>query len=266
MSENPQQNKPKETDKKSWLTPRRLAWIVFLCAVLLAAVAAAVLPGKGSGITLPNGSAPEQAAVTEETQYRLTNADITKENVQRVIASLKRPEMYSASVTNTLYWNGAWNQINAVQYVRDGVCLTAYHDASGNAERFEAVKDAAYYAWRRGGSVQYSGATGIVSADATGMIPTYETVIQEEATDITQAGLRTVSGESCIYVTVQDAATGYSLTYWVSTVSGLLVQADYTHNGELVRSVVVDQVQEVEPSASLFVMPDGTSLLPEDAR
>ena len=71
-----------------------------------------------------------------------------------------------------------------------------------------------------------------------------------------------MNGESCIYVTVADANTGYSLTYWVSAVSGLLVQADYTRGSELVRSVVVSDIQQEEPAASLFVLPDSTSLLP----
>lgn len=262
-SENRNEQGKTDGKKKLRLTPRKAAWIAFLCVVLLAVFAAAVLPGKSAKITLPQGSAAGQAVVTENTQYHLANADITKENVQQVIATLERPDMYSASVTNTLYWNGAWNQIHAVQYVRDGVCLTEYDDTSGNAERFEAVKDNVYYAWRRGGTAQYSGVAGTVSADASSMIPTYETVIEEAPANISEAGLRTVNGESCIYVTVSDQATGYSLTYWVSTVSGLLVQADYNHNGELVRSVVVDNIQQVEPPALLFVMPNGTSLLPE---
>lgn len=267
MSEKPEnKNEPAQTEKKNKLrlTSHRVAWIVFLCVVLLAVLAAVVLPGESAGITLPQGSAVERDVATENTKYHLTNADITKENVQQVIASLERPDMYSASVTNTLYWNGAWNQIHAVQYVRDGICLTEYNDASGNAERFEAVKDGIYYAWRRGGTAQYSGAAGTVSADASSMIPTYETVVEEDPANINEAGLRTINGESCIYVTVSDQTTGYSLTYWVSTVSGLLVQADYNHNGELARSVVVDNIQQVEPSASLFVMPNGTSLLPEE--
>ena len=266
MSEKPENSttRGKATKKeKLWLTPRRITWIIFLCAVMIAAIVAAALPGKSSGIILPDGSAVRPSVVTEKTQYHLTNADITKENVQRVIESLERPTAYSASVTNTLYWNGAWNQIHAVQYVRDGVYLTEYYDTSGNAERFEAVKDHMYYAWRRGSATQYSGAAGTVSADATSMIPTYETVIEEESANIIEAGLRTVNGESCIYVTVNNPATGYNLTYWVSTVTGLLVQADYTRNDELVRSVVVDNIQQTEPSAALFVMPNGASLLPE---
>lgn len=250
---------------KKTITPRRTAWIIFFGALALAVFFAAALPGGSSGIVLPDGSAADaHDVITEQTEYRLTGADITKDNVQQVIASLARPSAYSASVTNTLYWDGDWKEIQAVQYVRDGVCLTEYDDAEGNAEQFEAVSGDKYYAWRRGGSAQYSGSTGTVSADDIGMIPTYETVIEEETESILEAGLRTVSGESCIYVTVADAETGYSLTYWVSTVSGLLVQADYTCGSELVRSVVIDDIQQEPPAASLFVMPDGNSLLSEE--
>lgn len=248
--------------QKSGLTPRRIAWCIFLGAIVIAVALAVVLPDSGARIQLPAGSAAASSAVTEKPNYELTDTDISTENVQQVIASLTRPAAYSASVSNTLYWNGDWKEIHAIQYVRDGVCLTEYRDASGNAERMEAVNGDRYYAWRRDSATYYTGSTGTVSADDTGMIPTYETVIAEEPASITEAGLRTVNGESCIYVTVADANTGYSLTYWVSAVSGLLVQADYTRGSELVRSVVVSDIQQEEPAASLFVLPDSTSLLP----
>ena len=254
----------KKEEKGNGLTLRRAAWIVFFAALVLAVVVAALLPG-GSGIVLPEGSGTARDVITEQTGYSLTGADITKENVQQVIASLARPEAYVASVTNTLYWNGAWKEIQARQYVRDGVSLTAYSDAEGNTERFQAVSGDRYSAWRRGSTAQYSGSTGTVSADDIGMIPTYETVVNADPANITEDGLRTVSGVSCIFVTVSDPATNYQLTYWVSTVSGLLIQADYTRGGELIRSVVIDDIQQKIPPASLYLLPDGTSLLPQDA-
>ncbi|MCD8356128.1 MAG: hypothetical protein LUE11_06115 [Clostridia bacterium] len=243
---------------------RHTGLIVFACAVLLAVVLALCLGGKGSGIALPAGSA-ELYDVTEQTGYQRTDANITVDNVQQVIASMRRPDAYTASVTNTLYWSGSWETIYAMQYVRDGVCLTGYFNSEGNMERYEAVKDDIYYAWRNGGATQYSGSAGTVSADDMSMIPTYETVVQEEKTDILAAGERTVNGEACIYVTVNDTDTGYSLTYWVSAVSGLLVQADYNRGSELVRSVVIDNIQQEEPMEALFLLPDGSSLLANEA-
>lgn len=244
---------------------RRTVWAVFCAAVVLALLCAAALPGGNAGIVLPEGDgADAHDIITEQTQYQLTRTDISTENVQQVVASLARPEAYSASVTNTLYWSGAWKEIHAVQYVRDGVYLTEYRDANGNSTRFEAVRDGNYYAWQRAGATQYSGATGTVSSDDLSMIPTYETLVEADARTITEAGLRTVNGVSCIYATVDNAENGYQLTYWISTVSGLLVQADYTRGSELVRSVVVDEMEQEQPPASLFLLPDGTSLLPAD--
>ena len=233
-------------------------------AIVLAAVCAFLLPNSQKEIILPDGSgtAGYHDVVTEQTEYRLTDTDITTDNVQQVIESLARPSAYIASITNTLYWDDKWDEIQAVQYVRDGVSLTQYNDAMGNAERFEAVHDGKCYAWRNGSKTQYSGAAGTVSSDDISMIPTYETVVQEEKAAITEAGLRTVSGVPCIYVTVADSKTGYQLTYWISTVNGLLIQADYTKGSTLVRSVVMNDIRLEMPSESLFTMPNGTSLLP----
>ncbi|MDO4174373.1 MAG: hypothetical protein Q4D42_06380 [Eubacteriales bacterium] len=244
--------------------PRHVGLIVFVCAVALAAMSAFLLGGTKTGVTLPTGTT-ENISVTEKTGYRRTDAKITVDNVQQVIESLSRPEAYSASVVNTLYWTGDWESINVMQYVRDGTCLNAYFDADGNIDRYQAIRDGKYYTWRNGGTTQYIASTGGVSADDASMIPTYETVVNEEKDDIIAAGERTVDGESCIYVTVHDEQTDYNLTYWVSTVSGLLIQADYNRSGELVRSVVVNNIKREEPAKALFQLPDGSSLLSSDA-
>lgn len=260
------ENKSSAAGTHKKLTFRQKVGGIVTGSIVFAVIMAALLPGSDSRIVLPSENAATEYhdIVTEQTEYRLADTDITVDNVQQVIESLERPSAYTAPITNTLYWSGAWKEIELVQYVRDGICLTQYNDSDGNAERFEAIKEEVYYAWRRGSDTQYSGAVGAVSADDISMIPTYETVIREDKENITEAGLRTVAGVSCIYVTVADTETGYNLTYWISTVNGLLIQADYTKDGELVRSVVVDEIELEIPAASLFVLPNGTSLLPDE--
>ena len=44
----------------------------------------------------------------------------------------------------------------------------------------------------------------------------------------------------------------------------MLVQADYTRDGQLARSVVVSDIVRETPAAALYVLPDGTSLLPDE--
>ncbi len=244
------------------ISPRRACVGIAVFSAVVAVAIAVAVPNTEATITLPDKTPVMQDVVTEQQRYRLTDADINEENVQRVIASLVRPDAYSATVTNTLYWNADWQEIKATQYVRDDVCLTEFYNDEEIAERYSATKDDEYYAWRRGAQTYYNGPAGMISADDSSMIPTYETVVGEETDSIVDAGLRTVNGESCIYVTVTDSETGYNLTYWVSTVSGLLVQADYVRGSQLVRSVVVDEIVQRIPSKSLFLLPDDTSLLP----
>lgn len=257
MEEKTQAQKEKSPKRK------HAGLIVFACAVLLAIILAVCLTGKPRhAITLPTGSA-DVSAEKEQAGYQLKDTNITVDNVQQVIASMKRPSSYSASVTNTLYWSGSWQKINATTYVRDGISVTEYKNAQGTADHYIAIRDNLYYAWRSGSTAQYTASTGSISADDTSMIPTYETVVSADKQSIAAAGERTVNGESCIYVTVQ-ADNGYSLTYWVSTVSGLLIQADYTKEGDLVRSVVLDNIQSKEPDDAWFQLPDGTNLLEKE--
>ena len=47
----------------------------------------------------------------------------------------------------------------------------------------------------------------------------------------------------------------------MSTVTGLLVQADYSRGDEIVRSVSVTAVNTETPEKELFELPDGTQVL-----
>ena len=120
MEEKTQAQKEKSPKRK------HVGLIVFACAVLLAIILAVCLTGTPRhAITLPTGSA-DVSAGKEQAGYQLKDTNITVDNVQQVIASMKRPSSYSASVTNTLYWSGSWQKINATTYVRDGISVTEY--------------------------------------------------------------------------------------------------------------------------------------------
>lgn len=141
-----------KTQAQGEKSPKRkhIGLIVFLCAVLLAIILAVCLTGRpGNAITLPTGSA-DVSAVKEQTNYQLKDTNITVDNVQQVIASMKRPSSYSASVANTLYWSGNWQKINATTYVHDGISVTEYKNAQGTADHYLAIRDNLYYAWRNG--------------------------------------------------------------------------------------------------------------------
>lgn len=244
------------------ITPRVIAWIIVLLALLIAVAAAVGLfGGKKNTISQPNGSAESVQQVKEEQNVTFTDADITLDNVQQVIENLHRPDAYSLAIDNTVFWNQDWSTCQVNQYVRDGVCLTEYLDTTQEVERYEMIVGEYYYSWREGHKKYHQSSTGTVTADQTAMIPTYETIVDTDPSELTDAGLRTVNNIPCIYCVVEDPQSSYTITYSVSTVTGLLVQAEYARGDEIVRSVSVTAVNMETPEGELFTLPDGTNVL-----
>ena len=68
-----------------------------------------LLHRRDTGITLPTGEA-DTPVVTADSQLltaqSVADVDITTDNVQHVIASLTRPEAYSCTIENKLYYAG----------------------------------------------------------------------------------------------------------------------------------------------------------------
>lgn len=254
--------KQKIVELSGKLTPRRTAALIAVIAVLLAVLIAIVSFGGGGSVELPQGEgSAQQPEVEQPSGYTQTDADITVDNVQSVISSLSRPESYSAHITNTVYWNGAWKGVEADRYVLKGTSLTKYYDTKGEEERYTVLRGGQYFSWRTGDTDYYMGSSGELSADSASMLPTYEDVAKLTAESITEAGMRELNGSPCIYVTTEERDSGYTLTYWISPVNGLLVQADYRKKDQLVRSVVVSDVQSEAPDEALFELPDGQSAL-----
>ncbi len=264
MKEPREQENNLSRKRKPRLRPRTAAWIMGMI-VLLITVGASVglFGGNRSSITLPGSVESKTETTQEEQQFTLTDADISVSNVQQVIASLKRPDAYSMAIDNTVFWDQDWSTCQVNRYVRSGVSLTEYLNTTQEAERYEMIDGDMYYAWRVGKKKYHKGSSGSLSADQASMIPTYETILDADLTTITDAGLRTIDGVPCVYAVLKDEDSGYTITYSVSTVTGLLLQAEYTRGDELVRSVSVSALDMTIPEESLFALPDGTNLVTE---
>ena len=171
--------------------PRIAACIVVAAALIIAVALSTGLFGRSSDhISLPEGSADPAQPTVEKQNYQLSDADITLENVQQVIEQLRRPEAYSVAIDNTVFWDQDWSTCQVNQYVRDGVCLTEYLDTTQEIERYEMIDGNTYYSWRAGRKSYHKSSTGSVTADQTAMIPTYETIVDTEPSELTDAGLR----------------------------------------------------------------------------
>ena len=98
---------------------------------------------------------------------------------------------------------------------------------------------------------------GAVSADNEQCIPTYEDILDLPVEAISTADYRVLSDIRCIYV--EAAEEDSQLCYWVSVDTGLLVAAEKLLDGQRVYRMEALTVDQTEPAATEFTLPDGTN-------
>ena len=229
--------------------------------VLSYVLSSGVLHRRDTGIILPdgNGGAPVVSqGSTMLTAQSVADVEIDTDNAQAVIASLTRPEVYSCTIENTLYYSGGSSVLRCRRYARDGLVRTDTLSESGAVQSTLLRDGESAYAWDAGDDTAYQGTWGDFSDDAAAMLPTYEDVLADDV-ELLDANRQDVEFEPCIMVTFEQG--GYRCVYYVSAASGLLKTASFYSGDTLARQVTVTNLQTDTPSETLFVLPDGTSLL-----
>ena len=249
------------------LSPPMIAAIGAAVLVALLALSYVLSSGlthrRDTGIILPDDSA--DAPVVSQGSQMLTaqsvaDVEISTDNAQAVIASLTRPETYSCTIENTLYYDGGSSVLRCRRYARDGLVRT---DTLGDAGAVQStlLRDGdTAYAWNAGDSTAYQGAWGDFTDDMAAMLPTYEDVLAD-GVQLLDAARQDVAFEPCIMVSFEQG--GYRCVYYVSAASGLLRTASFYSGETLTRQVTVSNLQTETPGEQLFALPDGTSLLGE---
>ena len=111
--------------------------------------------------------------------------------------------------------------------------------------------------WYNNEAEIYRSAVGAVSADNEQCIPTYEDILDLPVEAISTADYRVLSDIRCIYV--EAAEEDSQLCYWVSVDTGLLVAAEKLLDGQRVYRMEALTVDQTEPAATEFTLPDGTN-------
>lgn len=219
----------------------------------------------GTGILLQNGT-EDAPTVTADSQLLTAQsvADVTvgTDNAQQIIASLTRPEAYSCSIENTLYFDGGSSSLRCRRYARGTLVRTDMLSNTGTLQSTLLRDGDTAYAWGAGDTSAYQGQWGDFSDDAAAMLPTYEDVL-DEAVELTSAGRRDIDGEPCIMVEYEQG--GYRCVYFVSAATGLLKTASFYQGETLVREVTVSGLKTEAPGEDLFTLPDGQALLGEES-
>ena len=244
---------------------RRTAMIAALCTLVLICVFAGTFFFSSMSyqteryrVTLPSEleSADDLNTETMEEmpQPNAELPELTPGNVQEVILRLPRLVQYTSSVTNSLYLDdGATATWRAVTYVKNGAQRVERYAAGEALPQLSLYYGDQIYMWEHGSSAVWKTAAGAFTADMTAMIPSYRDVCALPVESITKTETQYLDDIPHILVTCSTNDTEYV----ISMVTGLLEQARYYENGELVREVkIVSTEEEIEDS--LFVLPGGT--------
>ena len=101
--------------------------------------------------------------------------EVTPDTVQKVIASLSRPESYYRQLTVGLYWNGGSGGSQIEIWADGGYVRTAI--SAGDITQYRLVGDGKLRLWYAGDKTWKETSTQAETADLAQRIPTYEDVL-----------------------------------------------------------------------------------------
>ena len=241
---------------------RKLNWItwsfVALTVIVLALMMTSILR-RPAEITLPApDSAQEPSGDGSGGESALQVVEVSPSTVQAAVATLARPQAYRRTVTVEQLWKGGSGSYEIAVAVRGDWTRTDRTMPDGRVRHTITGPEQVSISYNTERQV-YTAPVGTITADQEQPIPTYEDLLKLETESITAADYRAVSGVPCIYAEAQEGA--YTLRYWVSVETGLLVAAEKLTGEETVYRMAALSVDLTEPTAEEFTLPDGTSLL-----
>lgn len=215
---------------------------------------------RSTHITLPPpGAELEQSAEGGPFANNvLTVVEITPETVQAAIGSLYRPERYRRTVTVEQIWDSG-SGIYEISVAVSGNWTRTDRNFPNGPSRHTITDGQNAYIWYDGGEKVYSAPAGDISADTEQFMPSYEDILELPMEDILTADYRTLLNIPCIYVETAER-NGYTLRYWVSVETGLLIAAERLAGEEAVYRMGAPSLDETEPSLEDFTLPDGAVL------
>lgn len=231
---------------------------LLVSGLLLAAVLSTIRSGVRNTITLPEGplpapSEPEGAAADD------LFVEVERDNIQRILSAMRRPETYHQILTVIRFWHGG-SSTRTVELYRSGE--RAFAKLSGEGRDRSLLTDGnmvwLWYADEKEARA-LSPDPSVTFDDLTG-IPTYETVSSLPAPSIAEADFVTLDGASCLYVSARDGDS--EERYWVDASTKLLCRADALEGDQLTYQLRQSlwEVPDEETLQDIFRLPDGTSV------
>lgn len=203
----------------------------------------------------------DSAGATSE-NVRTEQVAVTPQTVQRVIATLRRPDAARRSVSVIYYWgDGVSGTVSASVYTLAG--WTRVDTERNGAPLRHYVSDGkTCYVWYGTERNVAEYPASAADADEEQSIPTYEDVLEVPTEDISDAGYENYGEVPCLFAEVQADGEEGTLRYYVSVENGLLVAAVRFIGEQTVYEMTATEAETL-PTAEDFVLPDGKRLIAE---
>lgn len=244
---------------------RKLNRITAVFLTLLVLVVAFMLSGsfrRTTRVVLPQesqqgGQIPGFPGDSTDT---LTVVAVAPNTVQAAIETLVRPEQYRQTVSVQQFWSGGNGTTETTAAVL-APWSRLDRQLADSRQRHILTNGETTYIWYNSEQSALRLPTGSITADMEQSIPTYEDVLQLPVETISAADYRTIGDQvSCIYVETAADAAGYTLRYWVSVDTGLLVAAEKLSGQETVYRMWQTDIDLAPVFTEEFTLPDGTVL------
>jgi len=253
------------------MSTKRILIIAGFGALIIAVAVALMLltpylRSDSGTVLLPEASAASENPTESETGA-VDRVVVTRETVQAVVSSLTRQDKYSRHVVIESFWEGGSSADNIDVAVRDGLAALRVFSSVGNEKRIIVTPDKLYI-WYRGDRYPYIGeldsaGDGYRTADEYQMLSTYEDILRLDRNYIIEADYTVFDDEFCIYVVYLSPNFGYTVKHYISVDLGLVIAAEeYDDSGMLIYRMTAGECITGEADPSMFILPDGTSLLP----
>ena len=235
--------------------------VAAICLIYAAFMILPTLSREKNTITLPPAQS-EQPSFSEDepnsSPRPSTSAGITPENVQQIVAVMERSLNYWQTFTLTTPAGQ-----REIEVFRRGDTFRVTVSGEKSVKN-TVISQNDIYIWYDSQGEIYRGVLGSdFTADDEMHIPTYETLINEDTAFITSADYTTLfeTREPCITAQTRRA-TGRVETYWISTVTGLLIKYEVQENGKTVYSLTqqdaLSPVTSEDMFTGAFTLPDGS--------
>lgn len=238
-----------------------IAIVTLIVGAMLTSFGRVLFAANTPDVILPSASVePGDLSSSGSQTQNYQRVEVTPQTVQNVTATLNRPASYYRELTVETFWTGG-SSAAQVQVWTDGGWSHSVQALPSGAVRHDLTGEDTLYYWYDGSQQYQTAPADEKSPDLAQHIPTYETVLELDSSEITSAGYELRGDIPCILAEVRRTGSDTLQRFWVSVNSGLLVSAETEENGQLVyRMTAYSPIQSPCPADAVFALPDGKVL------